>query len=107
MPVLVAAVLTMSVAQLLDLATFAEMMRRVGPAAEVNPLVATLFGMQGLPLVAIAKVALLALVTAIVVTLAASPARRLAAPVMVVVLAAAIAAGLLGGATNAAAIGLL
>jgi hypothetical protein len=107
MPILVAAILTMSVAQLLDLATFSEMMRRVGAAAEVNPIVATLFGIHGLPLVAIAKVALLALVTAIVAMLAASPARRVAVPIMVVVLAVAIAAGLLGGATNTAAIGLL
>jgi hypothetical protein len=107
MPVLVAAVLTMSVAQLLDLATFIEMMRRVGPAGEANPLVAILFVTYGLPIVAIAKVALVAFVSAVVGALAVRPASRLAIPVTVVVLAVAIAAGLVGGATNTAAIGLL
>ena len=44
MPILVAAVLTMSAAQLLDLVTFMNMVNAVGPLAEANPLVATLFG---------------------------------------------------------------
>src|SRR5690348_2535112 len=64
MPV-VAAVLTMSAAQLFDLATFWTMVHRLGPGAEVNPLVALLFGAYGYPLVAIAKVVLLAVVTAV------------------------------------------
>jgi hypothetical protein len=107
MPVLVAAVLTMSVAQMLDLATFLEMVRRVGPAGEANPLVATMFGTYGPPVVAIAKIALVAFVSAVVAALAVRPAPRLAVPVTVLVLAVAIAAGLVGGATNTAAIGLL
>ena len=108
MRVLVAAVLTMSVAQLLDLATFDLMIRRIGPAAEVNPLVATLYASHGLPVVAIAKVALVALVAAIAAVLVRAPNSALVARVaLVVVLGAAIAAGLLGGVTNTAAIGLL
>ena len=108
MPVLVAAVLTMSVAQLLDLATFDLMIRRVGLAAEANPLVATMYAAHGLPVVAIAKVALVALVAAIAAVLARAPAPALIARVaLVAVLASAIAAGLVGGASNTAAIGLL
>jgi hypothetical protein len=107
MPVLVAAVITMLAAQLLDLMTFIEMVKRVGPVGEANPLVATLFGAHGLPLVAVAKVALVALLTAIVAGLMAKPAARLAVPVTVLIISAAILAGLVGGATNTAAIGLL
>lgn len=107
MRILVAAVLTMSAAQLLDLATFDVMMRRVGPAAEANPLVATMFGVYGLPVVAIAKVALLALVTAVVAVLANPTIQRVRVSVIVAILSAGIAAGLVGGATNIAAIGLL
>jgi hypothetical protein len=108
MRILVAAVLTMSVAQLLDLATFDLMVRRVGVEAEANPLVAALFGAYGLPIVAIAKVALLAFVAGVVAVLSRGPAPALTARVLiVVVVAVAIAAGVLGGATNTAAIGLL
>lgn len=107
MPILVAAVLTMSAAQLLDLATFDVMMRRVGHAAEANPLVASMFGSYGLPVVAIAKVALLALVTSIVAVLARPTARHVRVSMIVAILTVGIAAGLVGGATNAAAIGLL
>jgi hypothetical protein len=113
MRILAAAVLTMSVAQLLDLATFNLMMSRVGPAAEANPLVGTIYGALGLPAVAIAKVALLALVTAIlamlarVALLAGSTTQRMTTALIVGILAIGIAAGLLGGATNTAAIGLL
>lgn len=104
---LVASVLTMTVAQLLDLATFAEMVRRVGPAAEANPIVAAMFGAGGMPAVAIAKVALTAIVAAVVARLAGQPSSRLATALVGLVLAAGIAAGIVGGATNAAAIGLL
>lgn len=104
---LVASVLTMTVAQLLDLATFAEMMRRVGPVAEANPLVAAMFDTGGMPAVAIAKVALIAVVAAVVAWLANRAASRLATTLVGVVVAAGIVAGLVGGATNTAAIGLL
>lgn len=104
---LVAAVLTLTGAQLLDLATFSEMIRQVGPQAEANPLVAAMFAMGGLPAVAIAKVGLTSIVVAIVAWLANRPTSRLATLLVGVVIAAGIAAGIVGGATNTAAIGLL
>lgn len=107
MSMLVAAVLTMTVAQLLDLATFAQMIDRVGPAAEANPLVAAMFDLGGMPAVAIAKVVLLAIVAGVVAWLANRPASRLATALVGIVIAAGIAAGIVGGATNTAAIGLL
>ena len=45
MPVMVAGVLAMSAAQLLDLATFVNMVHRLGPAAELNPLVGAMYGL--------------------------------------------------------------
>ena len=107
MSMLVASVLTMTVAQLLDLATFVEMVRRVGPHAEANPLVAAMFEVGGTPIVAIAKVALTAIVVAVVAWLANRPTSRLATILVGVVIAAGILAGIVGGATNTAAIGLL
>jgi hypothetical protein len=102
MPVLVAGVLTMSAAQLFDLATFMTMVRQLGPAAEVNPLVSAMFGVYGYPVVAIAKVTLLAIVTAITTILIAKNARsRLAGGLI----ALAILVGLVGGLSNAIAIG--
>jgi hypothetical protein len=102
MPILVAAVLTMSAAQLLDLATFMSMIRQVGPAAEANPLVAVLFGAYGFPMVAIAKVVLLAIVSgiaAILATVSANP--RLVGTVVSI----AILVGVIGGLSNAIAAG--
>ena len=102
MPILVAAVLTMSAAQLFDLGTFVTMVGRVGPGAEANPLVGALFGLGGFPMVAIAKVAMLALVSAIgAILVIARP--KLAAGVIAI----AIVIGLLGGLSNSAAIGAL
>jgi hypothetical protein len=103
MPVLPVALLTVAAAQLLDLATFIEMMRRVGPVAEANPLVAILYTVYGLPIVAVTKVALIGLVTSIVVVMARRPADRM----MGVVIGAAIVAGLVGGVSNTLAIGIL
>jgi ABC-type cobalamin transport system permease subunit len=97
MPVFALGALTMSAAQLLDLATFATMMQVVGPEAEANPLVAFLFGAYGLPMVAVAKLALVAGATAVVgVLLSARPRPRLAATV----LAVGIAVGIIGGISN-------
>ena len=97
MPLLAAAVLTMSAAQLLDLATFMAMVRAVGPAAEANPLVAFLFGAYGFPMVAIAKVLLVAMTTAIVAMLVGvRPRPRWAAAVIT----AGIVVGLVGGISN-------
>ena len=91
------AALTLSAAQLLDLATFIAMVRAVGPGAEQNPLVAVLFGAYGFPMVAIAKVALVAVATAIVaVLLGVRPHPRFAAAVVT----AGIVVGLVGGISN-------
>jgi hypothetical protein len=104
MPVVVAAVLTMSAAQLLDLATFWTMVHRLGPASEANPLVALLFGLYGFPLVAIAKVTMLAFVTAIGAVLLKG---RGTMPVVAAILVAGIAIGVAGGVSNMVAIGAL
>jgi hypothetical protein len=99
MPLLAAAVLTMSAAQLLDLATFVAMVRALGPETEANPLVAILFGAYGFPLVAIAKIVLVALTTAIVAMLVGvRPRPRLAGAVIAV----GIVVGLAGGISNSA-----
>ena len=102
MPLLVAAVLTMSAAQLLDLATFVTMVRSVGPASEANPLVAFLFNAYGFPLVAIAKVVLLALASAVAAILMRGPERRRLAGAVVAV---GILVGVLGGLSNMFAVG--
>ena len=102
MPVVVAGVLTMSAAQLLDLATFMTMVRQLGPAAELNPLVSSLYLLYGYPAVAIAKVALLALVTAISTILIARNSRPRMARGLI---ALGILVGLVGGLSNAIAIG--
>jgi hypothetical protein len=103
MPV-VAAVLTMSAAQLFDLATFLTMVHRLGPGAEANPLVAMLFGLYGFPLVAIAKVTMLAFVTAIGAVLLQQRGTRW---VVVTILVAGIGVGIIGGISNTVAIGAL
>ena len=104
MPVVVAAVLTMSAAQLFDLATFLNMVNRLGPTAEANPLVGLLFGLYGFPLVAIAKVTMLALVCAIGAILLR---RQATAPLAGLILVAGTLIGLAGGISNSAAVGAL
>ena len=104
MPVLLLAVMTMTTAQLFDLGTFVTMVRRLGLGAEANPLVASLVGDYGLPMAAIAKVTLIALVVAIALVLT-SRARRFDRIIGVAVLAVAIVAGLVGGGTNALTMG--
>ena len=99
MPLIAAAILTVSAAQLLDLATFYAMVRAAGPAAEANPLVAYLFAAYGFPLVAIAKVLLLAVTAAIVaMLLGVRPRPKLAGAVI----AAGIVVGIVGGLSNSA-----
>jgi hypothetical protein len=93
---------TLAVAQLLDFGTFVRMVRWQGAGAESNPLVSLMFVDYGLPLVAVAKIALVVLVSAIVAILAAHPGRQRV--LAGAVLWAGIVAGLLGGASNAAAI---
>src|SRR5262245_36182918 len=101
MPLAIAAVLTMSAAQLFDLATFVTMVHRLGPGAEINPLVGTIFGAYGFPLVATAKVAMLALVTSIGAILVR---RQASARVAAVVFAVGTVIGLAGALSNAIAI---
>ena len=104
MPVLAAAVLTMSAAQLFDLATFMHMVAVAGPAAERNPLVAILFATYGLPMVAVTKIALLAIVTAVVAVVHGTrPRPRMAATIV----AMGILVGLIGGVSNVAVLGVL
>ena len=94
----------MSAAQLFDLATFVTMVHRLGPESESNPLVGLIFGLYGFPLVAIAKVAILALVTAVGAILLR---RKRTAPIAAVVIVAGILIGLAGGISNTIAIGAL
>jgi hypothetical protein len=103
-PILTAAILTMTTAQLLDLGTFVTMVRRLGPAAEANPIVIGLLQSYGFPMAAIAKVAVIALVVAVSVVLMNRdrPIDRL---VTAAVLAVAIVAGLIGGGSNVLALG--
>ena len=94
------AVLTLTIAQLFDLGTFIRMIERHGTAAEVNPFVHFLLTDFGLPFVAVAKIAALALVVAVIGVLAGRAAGghpRLVATVFSV----AIVAGLIGGLSNA------
>jgi heme A synthase len=101
---LVTALATMLLAQLLDLITFVVMVHRIGPQAEVNPVVSTLLGAGGVGEVVFAKVALIVLVGAVAVALRSGrePGMRRAAGVL---LGCAIVAGIFGGWTNAITIG--
>jgi hypothetical protein len=105
MTVLAAAILTMCAAQLLDLVTFMHMVDVAGPSSERNPLVTILFESYGLPMVAVAKVALLAIVTAVVAVVlhGRQPRPRMAAAVV----ATGILVGIIGGISNAAVVGVL
>ena len=94
----------MSAAQLFDLATFMRMVHQLGPAAEVNPLVGAVFAVYGYPMVAIVKIVLLALVTSVATILFARATRpRLATGVV----ALGILIGLVGGLSNAIALGVI
>jgi len=103
MPVVAAAVF-MSMAQLFDLATFWRMVHMVGPGAEANPLVGLLFGLYGYPMVAIAKVVMLAIVTGIGAILLRRP--RTAGLAMAILVIGAVI-GVAGAFSNTIAIGAL
>jgi hypothetical protein len=98
MPLLAPALLTMVASQLLDLATFVTMVRRLGPHAEANPLVHAMLISGGLSTVLLAKLALVVLVGAVAVVLLAT--RNSWHRAGGVLLAIAIGAGILGGWTN-------
>jgi hypothetical protein len=100
----VAAVLAVTAAQLVDLATFAGMVSAHGPAVEANPLVAWLLIDRGLQFVAVTKIAGLSVVVAIIVVLAGRETRPHHRRLAISIAALAILAGLVGGWTNVAVI---
>jgi hypothetical protein len=103
-PLLTLAVATVTLAQGLDLGTFIAMVRQGGLQAEANPFVAQLVGGYGMPMAAIAKVALLAFVIALTVVLAGRRTRIERGAGMLVI-GLAILAGIVGGGTNVMTMG--
>ena len=95
--------LTLFVAQSLDLVTFWVMVGRRGVGAEANPHVSQLFTEFGLPAVTLAKFLVLIAVAALAVTASARGGRGVWMVVGAVPLAVAIAVGVFGGLTNALA----
>ena len=92
---------TLLAAQLFDYGTFTVMVARHGAIAEANPLVAQGLVAYGLPLLAVAKGALVLLLGSIVVILATPGRRRpVATRLGTSVALLAVAAGLLGGISN-------
>jgi hypothetical protein len=88
-------------AQLFDYGTFTLMVDRHGITAETNPIVAHGFASFGLPMVAIAKLALVVLVGAVIVLLGRGGRGRAATPRLAGLVAVlAVAAGLVGGLSN-------
>ena len=98
------AVLTVTMAQLLDLGTFARMIDLHGYAAEANPFVAGLLDSHGLPFAAVAKIAALSLIVAVIVVLGERADRPGHPRLARTIAALAVLAGLVGGLTNALAI---
>ena len=94
------AVVAATFAQLLDLATFARMVTIHGPAAEANPLVASLLADHGLPFVAVTKLAGLSVIVGVIAVLAAREGAKGHPRLALAIAAAAVAAGLFGGWTN-------
>ncbi len=99
---MVLAIITLTVAQLLDLGTFVRMIAGHGAAAEANPLVRYILTGYGLPMLVVAKLAVLSLVVAVVAQLAGRAAQPEHRRLVAAVLAAAIVAGIVGGWSNAA-----
>lgn len=92
---------TLLVAQLFDFGTFTVMIARHGAIAEANPLIAQGLVAYGLPLLALAKAALVLLLGSIVVILGSPGPRRPAATRLATAVAVlAVAGGLLGGFSN-------
>jgi hypothetical protein len=96
--------MTLCLAQALDLATFSVMVARHGVAAEANPIVTDLFGWFGMPAVIVAKVALVLLIGCLSIAASSRGGRGVWSIVGGLPLALAIAAGLIGGITNTAAL---
>jgi hypothetical protein len=96
-----AGLLTLAVAQFLDLGTFIRMAAVHGATAEANPLVATLYVDHGLPMVVVAKFVLLVLAASTVVHLQRGNSGSMPSGIAAVVLWVGILAGTIGGLTNA------
>ena len=98
---MVLAVVTATVAQMLDLGTFVRMIAIHGPLAEGNPLVSHLLDELGVPYLAAAKIATLSLVIAIVALLWGRDDERRHPRLASTIVTCAIVAGVIGGLTNA------
>ena len=100
-PVLRLRLAALLAAQLFDYGTFTLMVERHGIRAELNPIVAHGFAAFGLPIIALAKLALVVLIGSIIVVLAqdrtASP-RTMRVATFVTMLA--VVGGLIGGISN-------
>lgn len=100
-PVLRLRLAALLAAQLFDYGTFTLMVERHGIRAELNPIVAHGFATFGLPIIALAKLALVVLIGSIIVVLAqdrtASP-RTMRVATFVTMLA--VVGGLIGGISN-------
>lgn len=91
----------MFAAQFFDLGTFTGMIDQRGIHAELNPIVAQGFESFGMPIVVLAKLALVVLVGSIVFLLATEGPRRRAHPgLATTVTLLAVAAGFIGGVSN-------
>ena len=97
-----AAVVTLTVAQLLDLGTFIRMIARHGVEVEANPLVSHLAAEYGMQFVAVTKITALSVVVAVTVVLLGQPNGPGHPRLARTVVAIAVLAGLIGGWTNAA-----
>ena len=96
------AAMSVTLAQLLDLATFTRMVSVHGPSAEGNPLVAFLLSDLGLPFVAVAKISGISVIVAVIAVLGGRDGGERHPRVAGAVAAVAVLAGLVGGWSNAA-----
>ena len=94
--------LTLAIAQAFDFATFSVMVRSHGVGAEANPIVHGMFEALGAPAVAIAKIALVTLITALAIAATVHEGKGRWAVVGGMPVALGIAAGIIGGITNTA-----
>jgi hypothetical protein len=100
-PVLRARIAALVAAQLFDYGTFTLMVERHGIQAELNPIVANGFAAFGLPIIALAKLALVLLIGSIIVVLAQDRrASRGTMRIATFVTMIAVVAGLIGGISN-------
>ncbi len=100
-PVLRLRIAALVAAQMFDYGTFTVMVERHGIRAELNPIVAHGFAAFGLPIIALAKLALVVLIGSIIVVLAQDRrASRGTLRIATFVTLIAVVAGLVGGISN-------